>query len=402
MSTLSKTLSSYFSDPQLNDLKRVALASLGLGAGIPLAREMFGREAPMTLPSASGIGVSVPVPEDDMSALPNYTSRSSKKQTKSVKDLKNYNPYSKLKEKRAFDWGDLANPAYMPGLVAAIGAPAVASHYLTSKIIDYKNKAESNDEMDQSKEDFAKALLEANSNRLNREVVAHNPSAQAASDLYGTAKHLSGKALDNSKKLLDKSKKLFNRPVNVEDMAAIKAGSDIFFNSEFSADLEKLANKELPWYDQGWNAVSEAFKGGLFDLSGRKGSYWEQKTAPGNGAPNETPSIPMQLAKDIFSAGTEAAKGVGKEIYNQALLPAFNTVLPALKGYGGVLGAAGLLGGAAGTWYGHRAAQRDDKETADSYKYLSEFLRRQQEQGAPVYATPVPVAKAKKPWYSLS
>ena len=73
-----------------------------------------------------------------------------------------------------------------------------------------------------------------------------------------------------------------------------------------------------------------------------------------------------------------------------------------VKGYGGMLGAAGLLGGAAGTWYGHRAAQRDDKETADSYKYLSEFLRRQQEQGAPVYATPVPVAKAKKPWYSLS
>ena len=402
MSTLSETLSGYFSDPQLNDLKRIALASLGLGAGIPLAREMFGREAPMTLPSASGIGVSVPVPEDDMSALPNYTSRSSKKQTKSVKDLKNYNPYSKLKEKRAFDWGDLANPYYMPGLVAAIGAPAVASHYLTSKIIDYKNKAESNDEMEQSKEDFAKALLEANSNRLNREVVAHNPSAQAASDLYGTAKHLSGKAIDNSKKLLDKSKKLFSKRQTLEGAPEVKAASHFVFNSEFAADLEKLANTELPWYDQGWNAVSEAFKGGIFDLSGRKGSYWDRKTAPGNGAPNETPSIAMQIAKDLLSAGTEATKGIGKEIYNEALLPAFNAIKPVLKGYGGALGAAGLIGAGAGTLYGHRAAQRNDKDTADSYKYLSEFLRRQQEQGAPVYATPVPVAKAKKPWYSLS
>jgi hypothetical protein len=292
--------------------------------------------------------------------------------------------------------------AYLPAMTAALTVPGIAGHYLTNKIIDYKNKSEASENANKSKEDFAKAMLEANSNRLNRAIIADNPDEQAASDLYDTAKHLSGKALDNSKKLLDKSKKLFNRPVNVEDMAAIKAGSDIFFNSEFSADLEKLASKELPWYDQGWNAVSEAFKGGLFDLSGRKGSYWEQKTAPGNGAPNETPSIPMQLAKDILSAGTEATKGIGKEIYNEALLPAFNAVLPVLKGYGGVLGAAGLIGAGAGTLYGHRAAQRNDKETADSYKYLSEFLRRQQEEGSPVYATPTPVTKAKKPWYSLS
>jgi len=397
MSTLSKTLSSYFSDPQLNDLKRVALASLGLGAGIPLAREMFGREAPMTLPSASGIGVSVPVPEDDMSALPNYTSRSSKKQTKSVKDLKNYNPYSKLKEKRAFDWGDLANPAYMPGLVAAIGAPAVASHYLTSKIIDYKNKAESNDEMNQSKEDFAKALLEANSNRLNREVVAHNPSAQAASDLYGTAKHLSGKAIDNSKKLLDKSKKLFARRPGIEDMEIVKASSDISFTIELSADLDKLAGLEL-------EKLAADPTAGTYLSEGAKlvGNWFDKKTSPRKPGEPEPTSIWRDASDAVLGSIGDAIKGTAGALYDNAVVPAFNTALPVLKGYGGVLGAAGLLGGAAGTWYGHRAAQRDDKETADSYKYLSEFLRRQQEQGAPVYATPVPVAKAKKPWYSLS
>jgi hypothetical protein len=391
MSTLSETLSGYFSDPQLNDLKRIALASIGLGAGIPLAREMFGREAPMTLPSASGIGVSVPVPEDDMSALPNYTSRSSKKQTKSVKDLKNYNPYSKLKEKRAFDWGDLANPYYMPGLVAAIGAPAVASHYLTSKIIDYKNKAESNDEMDQSKEDFAKALLEANSNRLNREVVAHNPSAQAASDLYGTAKHLSGKAIDNSKKLLDKSKKLFSKRQTLEGAPEVKAASHFVFNSEFAADLEKLAGDPTWW--QFFKSIPEGaaqHASDIFDV--------------GYGAANAltTPPKPGESRFDpVVKAFTDGISNVTKPL-TDALGKAYDSAVPVVKGYGGMLGAAGLLGGAAGTWYGHRAAQRDDKETADSYKYLSEFLRRQQEQGAPVYATPVPVAKAKKPWYSLS
>jgi hypothetical protein len=398
MSTLSETLSGYFSDPQLTDLKRIALASLGLGAGIPLVREMFKTEAPITLPTSGGSSVSIPVPEDDMaSALPSYTSRSSNKPKGSLREIKNYNPAANLKEKRAFELSSLTNMAYLPAMTAALTVPGIAGHYLTNKIIDYKNKSEASENANKSKEDFAKAMLEANSNRLNRAIIADNPAEQAASDLYDTAKHLSGKALDNSKKLLDKSKKLFARRPSIEDMEIVKASSDISFTIELSADLDKLAGLEL-------EKLAADPTAGTYLSEGAKlvGNWFDKKTSPRKPGEPEPTSIWRDASDAVLGSIGDAIKGTAGALYDNAVVPAFNTVLPVLKGYGGVLGAAGLIGAGAGTLYGHRAAQRNDKETADSYKYLSEFLRRQQEEGSPVYATPTPVTKAKKPWYSLS
>jgi hypothetical protein len=398
MSTLSKTLSSYFSDPQLTDLKRIALASLGLGAGIPLVREMFKTEAPITLPTSGGSSVSIPVPEDDMaSALPSYTSRSSNKPKGSLREIKNYNPAANLKEKRAFELSSLTNMAYLPAMTAALTVPGIAGHYLTNKIIDYKNKSEASENANKSKEDFAKAMLEANSNRLNRAIIADNPDEQAASDLYATAKHLSGKALDNSKKLLDKSKKLFARRPGIEDMEIVKASSDISFTIELSADLDKLAGLEL-------EKLAADPTAGTYLSEGAKliGNWFDKKTRPRAPGEPEPTSIWRDASDAVLGSIGDAIKGTAGALYDNAVVPAFNAALPVLKGYGGVLGAAGLIGAGAGTLYGHRAAQRNDKETADSYKYLSEFLRRQQEEGSPVYATPTPVTKAKKPWYSLS
>jgi hypothetical protein len=132
------------------------------------------------------------------------------------------------------------------------------------------------------------------------------------------------------------------------------------------------------------------------------GNWFDKKTRPRAPGEPEPTSIWRDASDAVLGSIGDAIKGTAGALYDNAVVPAFNAALPVLKGYGGVLGAAGLIGAGAGTLYGHRAAQRNDKETADSYKYLSEFLRRQQEEGSPVYATPTPVTKAKKPWYSLS
>jgi hypothetical protein len=359
---------------------------------------MFKTEAPITLPTSGGSSVSIPVPEDDMaSALPSYTSRSSNKPKGSLREIKNYNPAANLKEKRAFELSSLTNMAYLPAMTAALTVPGIAGHYLTNKIIDYKNKSEASENANKSKEDFAKAMLEANSNRLNRAIIADNPDEQAASDLYATAKHLSGKALDNSKKLLDKSKKLFARRPGIEDMEIVKASSDISFTIELSADLDKLAGLEL-------EKLAADPTAGTYLSEGAKliGNWFDKKTRPRAPGEPEPTSIWRDASDAVLGSIGDAIKGTAGALYDNAVVPAFNAALPVLKGYGGVLGAAGLIGAGAGTLYGHRAAQRNDKETADSYKYLSEFLRRQQEEGSPVYATPTPVTKAKKPWYSLS
>lgn len=388
MSKLNEIMKDYLTEDQLNTLKSVALASLGIGAGIPIVKELIRPESPIVLPSASGIGASIPVPEDDMKdSLPSYSRPTIKKQTGTVKGLKNYNPTAKFKEKRAAELADLTNPYYLPAAVAAVAAPLLGGNYLASKIIEHKNKSIVEDEISKAQDDFSKALLEVNSNRLNRDVRAHEPYSQAASDLYGAAKQLSGKALD-------KSKKLFAKRPKAEDMEAVKAGSTIPFNSnsEFSADLEKLASLELEKLAADPTIGTYIMEGVTMPFK-----YLNEKTRPrGPGEPEPT-GIFRDAADAILGSFGDALKGTGKYIYDTALQPA----IPALKGYGGALAAAGLLGLGAGTYFGHRAEKRDDKDTADSYKYLGEFLRRQQEEGTPVYATPTPVAKAKKPWYAF-
>lgn len=396
MSKLSEIMKDYLTEPQLNTLKNVALASLGIGAGIPIVRELIRPESPLVLPSASGIGASIPVPEDDMKdSLPSYSRPTIKKHTGTVKGLKNYNPAEKLKEKRAAELADLTNPYYLPAAVAAVAAPLIGGNYLASKIIEHKNKRIVEDEMSKAQDDFSKALLEVNSNRLNREVGAHEPYSQALSDVKSLPRKAIGKA-----------KKLFKRDnPNIEKAAQIllKTSSNNNFNAdEFNNNLEKLAEND--WKDW-FKAVPEALiytpwesLKRITDPNAPKIGIKDVAGAMAGGALNYGGSGVYTGLQGMGAIdGNSPDGGWLKNMFGSY----FDDAKKLSKGYLGALGAAGLVGLGAGTYFGHRAEKRDDKDTADSYKYLGEFLRRQQEEGTPVYATPTPVAKAKKPWYAF-
>ena len=125
------------------------------------------------------------------------------------------------------------------------------------------------------------------------------------------------------------------------------------------------------------------------------------------GRPGQDPNT-RNLLQSIFHGAPGAAAGTVDAV--KAVPDAIEGTWNAIKNYGGkgltgaggAMLAAGLLAGGAGTYYGHRAAKNEDTDTAESYKYLSEFLRRQQEEGTPINIAPVPVVpKVKKPWYSI-
>lgn len=396
MSDLTKILDDYLTEGQRKDLKSVALASLGLGVGIPLVKDIFKPQTPLIMPP-SDLSAEIPVSEEDMtSRLPEYSRPTSKRTNTKLQNLKNFSPSSKLKEKRAFDYKDLTNPYYASAAIAALAAPYAIGNYLSDKVISYKNNADKAEELDAAKSDFAKALLEANSNRLNRNVEAENPQAQAYSDIYNTAKTLSGRAVGKAKSLFKKNKAEGEIPVEL-----LKAGA--FNQSSFVNDLEKLAQVTIKkadslFHDEKgevnslgklYNWTIDTFKGSPLDLG--KGGYFDRHTAPGTKG-NATGNV----VDEIVNFGTSAAKSLGDKAKD-----AYGIGTDLLKGYGGIALATALLGGGIGTYYGHRAAAKEDTGTADSYRYLSEYLKRRQEEGLPVSVTPTPVAKAKKPWYAL-
>lgn len=367
-------------DSQIETLKRLAIGSLGIGVSIPLIKELTKPEVPLTLPSSSGTGVSVPVTKDDMqSSITGYKRKRNRKVDSTVKELQNYDPAKNIQEKRSeFDWKDLLNPLYLPAVTAAVAAPGIAGHYLASKILEHKNKSDAKEDMDASKEEFAKAMFEANSNRLNRDIKAHKPSSQVAKDIYGTAKSLAGKAVGAADSALGKSSDFINEKI-LGPMLKSSESSKLL--NDFYNDLEKLASYSIE------KTAQQPI------MSGRGGVGYSYN-------PNNPTGSLAGAAQPPSQTPSQSSEGIGFwDIFNP------NTYLEALKkyfpAYVGSLAATGLIGLGAGTYYGHRAAKREDKDTPEAYKYLSEFLRRQQEQGTPVYATPKPVEKNKKPWYSI-
>jgi len=123
------------------------------------------------------------------------------------------------------------------------------------------------------------------------------------------------------------------------------------------------------------------------------------------GSPGQAPNNPLQHIFSGAPGATVAAIDAAKAVPG-AIDDSWNFLKhyggKALTGVNGAMLAGGLLAGGAGTYYGARAAKNEDTETEESYKYLSEFLRRQQEEGTPINVMPVPVApKVKKPWYSM-
>jgi hypothetical protein len=406
MADFNKSAILGYTDDMSNTLKNIALASLAAGAAAPLVKDLLRPEHPLILPTSSGAYSSIPVPESSMSeALPEYKRPVKKRSTKSVKELKNFNLAGSIKdvsEKRSSDWtrlykyltetSDLAqvlrgtnanpigasigdwtkrtmghlstNPYFLPGAVVATAVPMMAGHALSKSLINKRDLDDKKDDTADAKEEFAKALLEAQTGSPVRQVIKAGSGNRDIDELYENLEKLASVALDDNEKKASWFNKYVIDPV---------------------AGLIPNGRENLQRAGGAWNLMSEAVYG----------------------RPDQDPKTynPLQYvfsgAPGAAAAAIDTAKAIPEA--TDKLWNAFKTYGgKGLTGAGGAMLAAGLLAGGAGTYYGHRAAKNEDKDTEESYKYLSEFLRRQQEEGTPISITPVPVVpKVKKPWYSI-
>lgn len=399
-----------------NTLKNIALASLAFGAGVPLVRELWRPEHPLMLPTSGGTYSSIPVPESSMSeAAPYYELPTKKKKSKSVKELKNFDlakvvksgalsvrPHSLLSgrsftteeaEKRSSDYTRLrdwvlnndfskllgkafsssggsfgkdtlkhitTNPYFLPGAVVAGAVPMIAGNMLSKSLIRKRDYDDKKDDTDEAKLEFSKALLQAQENSPVRQVIKAGSGNRDIDELYENLEKLASVALD---------------------------------------DNEKRASRLSAW-------IGDAVRNGRENLE-RTGGAWNLLSEAIYGRPGQDPAtynFPQSLLNRVPGA-TVAAIDTAKAVPG-AIDDSWNFLKhyggKALTGVNGAMLAGGLLAGGAGTYYGARAAKNEDTETEESYKYLSEFLRRQQEEGTPINVMPVPVApKVKKPWYSM-
>jgi len=401
-----------------NTLKNIALASLAFGAGVPLLRELYRPEHPLMLPTSGGAYASIPVPESSMSAAaPYYELPTKKKKSKSVKELKNFDiakvvksgalsvrPHSLLSErsfttevveKRSSDvtkllsylWNNdlvsgiraaagssggsfgkdtlehiTTNPYFLPGAVVAGAVPMIAGNMLSKSLIRKRDYADKKDDTDEAKLEFSKALMQAQENSPVRQVIKAGSGNRDIDELYENLEKLASVALDDNEKRASWLNKYVIDPI---------------------AGLIPNGLENLQRAGGAWNLMSEAVYG----------------------SPGQAPNNPLQHIFGGVPGATVAAIDAAKAVPG-AIDDSWNFLKryggKALTGVNGAMLAGGLLAGGAGTYYGARAAKNEDKDTEESYKYLSEFLRRQQEEGTPINVMPEPVApKVKKPWYSM-
>lgn len=407
-------------------LKGIALASLAFGAGVPLVRELWRPEHPLMLPTSGGTYSSIPVPESSMSeAVPYYGLPAKKKKSKSVKELKNFDlakvvksgalsvrPHSLLSgrsftteeaEKRSSDYTRLrdylfnndfskllgkafsssggsfgkdtlkhitTNPYFLPGAVVAGAVPMIAGNMLSKSLIRKRDYDDKKDDTDEAKLEFSKALLQAQENSPVRQVIKAGSGNRDIDELYENLEKLASIALDDN----EKRASWLNKYI-----------------------IDPIAN-------YGVTPIYNAIQNGPENIQ-RAGGVIPLMSEAVYGRPGQAPNNPLQY---IFRGVPGAASGAvdlakaapGAMDDSWSFLKSYGG--KALTGVNGAMLAAGLLAGGAGTYYGARAAKNEDTETEESYKYLSEFLRRQQEEGTPINVMPVPVApKVKKPWYSM-
>ena len=409
-----------------NTLKNIALASLAFGAGVPLLRELYRPEHPLMLPTSGGTYSSIPVPESSMSeAAPYYELPTKKKKSKSVKELKNFDiakvvksgalsvrPHSLLSgrsftteeaEKRSSDYTRLrdwvlnndfskllgkafsssggsfgkdtlkhitTNPYFLPGAVVAGAVPMIAGNMLSKSLIRKRDYDDKKDDTDEAKLEFSKALLQAQENSPVRQVIKAGSGNRDIDELYENLEKLASIALDDNEKRASKLSE--------------------FYHNWITKPLVEPVYNAFNTPDGVMNAVLGPVGAQRDQLN------WFQNLSRGNNS-DGTPSLRSQaMDKAVDLAG--AVPGAMDDSWNFLKRWGGKT----LTGLNGGMLAAGLLAGGAGTYYGARAAKNEDKDTEESYKYLSEFLRRQQEEGTPINVMPVPVApKVKKPWYSM-
>lgn len=411
-----------------NTLKNIALASLAYGAGAPLIRELWRPENPLMLPTSGGAYSSIPVPESSMSEVaPYYERPTKKKKSKSVKELKNFDiakvvksgalsvrPHSLLSgrsftteeaEKRSSDYTKLrdwvlnndfskligkafsssggsfgkdtfkhitTNPYFLPGAVVAGAVPMIAGNMLSKSLIRKRDYDDKKDDADEAKLEFSKALLQAQENSPVRQVIKAGSGNRDIDELYENLEKLASIALDDNEKRASWLNKYVIDPI------ADYGVTPIYNAIQNGPENIRRAGGVIP-------LMSEAVYGRL----NQDPSTYNPLQYIFHGVPGA-----VSGAVDLAKAAPGAMDGTWNWLKEHGGR--------ALTGVNGAMLAGGLLAGGAGTYYGARAAKNEDKDTEESYKYLSEFLRRQQEEGTPINVMPVPVApKVKKPWYSM-
>lgn len=188
---------------QNDAIKRVGLVSLLGGTGLALLKHLNSgsllADRPANIGAASGSMVEVPVPGQE--AIPGtsdfFEARRERKLKGKAKNLGTYNPGKGVAMKEAayglgeFKYEDLSNPTYLPKVLAAASLPMLGGYTLLNHLLAKKVKSEKAQEVEDAKNEFGQALVEAHSNRLNAPVNAVK-SASLTEDLEKLAELHSG------------------------------------------------------------------------------------------------------------------------------------------------------------------------------------------------------------------
>lgn len=354
-------MSDMYTPQQWDYLKKLGLISLGVGSSIPAIKHLLRGSSPAVLPESLGYSAYLPVvgmdTEPEGVDLSKEMGRKSDKRSDKLRDFSPGEDYEvkPKNEKKAgdtasapisnmYDWKNLTNPYFLPGVVTAMGGPGLLSYLTLSQLLKNKRKKDVQDDQDIAREAFNKTLVETSASKLNNPVEAVRAKAASVSE-----------EIIND---LDELSELY-----IEKAAGGKGVADV--------SNDPLAGAPL-----------------LERWAGRLGLAGKSPEEIDNIARNGM--SPWDLASTGLSKGIKALMDVAGST-NKFLLGTQQG-----RAALGLTGALGLIGGGIGTYHGLRRARAEDTEPYESNRYLAEFLQRQQEQGAPIYITPTPIPSAKK------
>lgn len=352
---------------QYDTLKNIGLVSLLTGTSIPLLAS-FGK--PLRT-SAAMPNSHIELPVQGIEKLPDteISSKQKRKITGSGKKIKEYKPgagYAAKEKAAAFSGSDLLNPYYLPSFVVAGVAPGLLGNYLVNKALNYKKKKDLQDDEDIAREGFNKSLVEAAVKNSPAPMSVVKQSA-AINELVSDLNELADLSVTHNSEEKTASQ-LTSAVKNLKNMA------DLWW----SGGTKELPAPSGPPGSAAWNSdVDQA----------RSQARYADELGQRAGNINNTITTGLDKLKETgYSAGSwlaEQLAGFGRGVVNN----------PYGKGYLGLLGALALGSGGLGAYYGFNRAKKTDREPAESYRYLTEFLRRQQEQGTPIYVTPTPIKR---------
>lgn len=354
-------MSDMYTPKQWDYLKKLGLISLGVGSSIPAIKHLLRGSAPAVLPESLGYSAYLPVvgmdTEPEGVDLSKEMGRKPDKRSDKLRDFspgKDYEVKPKNEKKAGdtasaplsnmYDWKNLTNPYFLPGVVTAMGGPGLLSYLTLSQLLKNKRKKDVQDDQDIAREAFNKTLVETSASKLNNPVeTVRAKAASVSEEIINDLDELSELYIEKAaggKGVVDVS----NDPLAGAPTLERWAGR-LGLAGKSQQEIDDIARNGMSPWDLASTGLSKGIKA-LMDVAGRTNK---------------------------FLLGTQQGRA--------AL---------------GLTGALGLIGGGIGTYHGLRRARAEDTEPYESNRYLAEFLQRQQEQGSPIYVTPTPIPSAKK------